>query len=217
MSGSGVYVAQNIFYGKSGLVEDRYINTWHFSGPTTGVGSAQFDNIRDMLKDFYTKKNGVWSELCKKLSLGIQTFADVVIYDLGQPKPRVPLYSGRYSGFQTGQSIAMPHEVALCFSFEAARVSGAVQSRRRNRVYIGPFNYDVADNAGRPTLELQTMIYDSGMALKAAADASLDWEWSVWSPTNEEDYEVSHIWVDNAFDTQRRRGLAPTTRLQHTF
>jgi hypothetical protein len=111
----------------------------------------------------------------------------------------------------------MPHEVALCFSFEAAHQSGEAQARRRNRVYVGPFNYDVADNAGRPTLELQTMIYDSGMALKSAADASVSWEWVVWSGTNEEAYDVSHIWVDNSFDTQRRRGLAPTSRLQHTF
>lgn len=50
------YAFMNIFQGESGMPEDRFVNTWHFFGSTGTV--TDFDNVRDMLKDFYDKE---WS------------------------------------------------------------------------------------------------------------------------------------------------------------
>jgi hypothetical protein len=41
--------------------------------------------------------------------------------------------------------------------------------------------------------------------------------WVIYSPTNNEIYDVEAGWVDDAFDTIRSRGGAATTRTTFTF
>lgn len=48
--------------------------------------------------------------------------------------------------------------------------------------------------------------------LKDEADASLIWQWRIWSPTNNNSVLIDNGWVDNAWDTQRRRGVEATAR-----
>jgi hypothetical protein len=52
--------------------------------------------------------------------------------------------------------------------------------------------------------------------MKAAAIASASWDWVVYSPTDDAYHEVANGWVDNAWDTQRRRGYKPTSRTTFT-
>jgi hypothetical protein len=105
----------------------------------------------------------------------------------------------------------MPAEVAIVVSFEALPVSGEPQARRRGRVYI-PWLPDTANTEGRPT---QTFIDDLGaafVAFGAAADASISVDWVIWSPTDNAAVGTARGWIDNAWDTQRRRGFAATSR-----
>lgn len=73
----------------------------------------------------------------------------------------------------------------------------------------------------RPWTDLVTAAAAVGTTLLAAGDASSGaWTWCIYSPTTETQtaslassfIPIVGGWVDNAWDTQRRRGLEPTTR-----
>jgi hypothetical protein len=69
-----------------------------------------------------------------------------------------------------------------------------------------------SDNYGRPTSALVTNMLRAIKDLRDAAQASVSWDWVVYSPTNSNQYVAHDAWVDNAWDTQRRRGLPPNSR-----
>jgi hypothetical protein len=197
------------FQHPDGNPENVWVNTWHFShiGPP-----SDFDNVRDMLEDFYT-------EVPTGTTLSIESFfpdsmfsptASVTAYNLADPEPRVPVYT---STFAVGPSSAdsLPTEVSLCLSLHAEFVSGSPNARRRNRKYLGPFVIG-SNSDGRPGNDLVECVLMSARDLLAASEASASWDWVTWSPTASQEHEVVGGWVDNAWDTQRRRGLDPTLR-----
>jgi hypothetical protein len=49
-----------------------------------------------------------------------------------------------------------------------------------------------------------------GQDLSAVGGVNVDW--SVYSPTTGQNNAITNLWVDNEWDTQRRRGLRPTSR-----
>jgi hypothetical protein len=110
----------------------------------------------------------------------------------------------------------MPPEVAICLSYQAAKISGVPQARRRGRVFIGPLNTSAMGTDGRPATAFINALVGAADALKDPAGAP-DWDWSTWSSF---DPTVSTVidngWVDNEFDTQRRRGRKYTTRTTFT-
>lgn len=134
----------------------------------------------------------------------------IEFYKLSDPTPRVPVYTHgwNFSG-ATGTS-SMPQEVAICLSFQAAKVSGLPQARRRGRIYFGPLA-GVAETSGRPTSTLINNVAAFGQALLSESNIS-DWTWVVYSGVNNSAADVQSGWVDNSFDTQRRRGVEWTAR-----
>jgi hypothetical protein len=52
--------------------------------------------------------------------------------------------------------------------------------------------------------------------LFATADAA-SWRWSTFSKTHWQAYEVSGCWMNDAFDTQRRRGQDPQVKTVRNF
>lgn len=60
-------------------------------------------------------------------------------------------------------------------------------------------------------VEFITRMYSSATTLAAASLAD-DWGWVIWSEKLEQSFAVAGGWVDNAWDTQRRRGMPATTR-----
>jgi hypothetical protein len=203
------------FRGLSGLAQDKFVNTWHFDRPG-GAPVTDFDNVRDMLRDFYTVPTGP-DPIIKNYSNTLNTTVLVTAYDLSQPKPRAPVYSSSFGPVTYGVGTPLPHEVAMCFSFEAERVSGELQSRRRNRVYLGPLRANVQETTARPMATFCNEILNAGKRLHDAAVASATWDWKVFSPTDQEAHDPVHLWVDDAWDSQRRRGLAPLNRYQFTY
>lgn len=207
-----VYQFNVIFNGVSGLSTDKFVNTFHFSNSSATV--TDFDNVRDMLRDFYDVAT-VGSPIRTHLSAtALTTTVNVAAYNLEEPKPRAPVYEATWGPETFGSGEPMPHEVALCMSYEGPRESGSPQSRRRNRIYLGPFKSGDTGTAGRPTTAMCNDIMLAGSRLHSASDASATWDWCVYSATDDDWYEIEHIWVDNAWDTQRRRGLSPTSRTE---
>lgn len=196
----------------SGLPEDVIVNTFHFE-PLGGLANG--GNIVDMLKDFYDADppggtDKITDYMTGTGSGGVGTTWKVKIYDLGAPSPRVPWWDEDFT-VTLGGGVLMPTEVALVNSFHAAPVSGTPQARRRNRIYLGPF-VTATLSSGRVASTLVSVVRRATMELKAAGDASITWNWVGYSPTDNESWEIAGGWVDNAWDTQRRRGMAATTR-----
>ncbi len=106
---------------------------------------------------------------------------------------------------------ALPHEVALCLSFFAGRNL----PRSRGRIYVGPFAI-IANSNGRPTPQLRSSIADRASNVGRTTE-NVTWVMVTngGTPVRKEPAGAKVItagWVDDAFDTQRRRGAGPSTR-----
>lgn len=128
----------------------------------------------------------------------------------------------------------LPAEVAICLSYQGTPTTGLVQARRRGRVYFGPFNVNAVDmvsGVARPGVSIRQVLRDSFQAMLTATDP--DFEFVVYSRpyagraaiprVDKPDLPpiaarvgttigVDQLWIDDEFDTQRRRGLQRTGR-----
>lgn len=90
------------------------------------------------------------------------------------------------------------------------------KARRTGRLYLGPLGANaitVTGGVARPSNVLQDMLLASAIQLDAALDAaSPGCDLGVWSRADAQIYTLAFVSVDNAFDTQRRRGEAATAR-----
>jgi len=190
----------------SGLPIDDVVNTW-----AIGYGEiteARGDAIADAFATFYGTMSN-W--IANTVSRG--EFTSLKIYDTTNPEPRLPIYQNVIVLEPHGGN-PLPREVALCTSFRAEYVSGSSNARRRGRVYFGPLTDDAIGDTGRPSELLLTALSNATETLTndlAAIDDAVV-GLSVYSRVNELAYPVIAGWVDNEFDTQRRRGLRATSR-----
>lgn len=202
--------AQWAFVHTSGLPEDTSVNTFYFNAGTPGTGD--YDDIRDCLVDFYDAANPTaGARVGSFLSPVLSGDYVLKLYLLDDPEPRTPVatYMGTMS---LGGPDGLPSEVALVLSFQATPVSGQNQARRRGRVFIGPLESGAVDSEGtRPLQQLRDALQEA--AERLLADATTNGvPWTVYSKTGDTFAAVEEGWIDNSFDTQRRRGEAPTNR-----
>lgn len=196
------------FAADTGIPADDVMNTWHVQGNTVGDEAGDAQDAALAIADFYL---GIDQYLSEELS---GSFA-LKAYDLADATPRVPIFEQSYGATITATQ-PIPAEVAICMSWKGIAVSGLSPRRRRNRVYLGPFNTAVlsAQGAGvsRPASGFVTALNTAVDALVAASAAATNWEWMGYSPTDDALWQIAAVWVDDAFDTQRRRGPRPTTK-----
>nr|CRY97689.1 hypothetical protein [uncultured prokaryote] len=186
-------------------------NTWHFDVDEDFTTNNDLDTqtafIFDALEDFYEDISGVLANLAT-------TGHRFKAVDVESPAPQFP-YLERVWDFGTAiNQAALPHEVCVVGSFEADRESGVNQASRRGRVFLGPISLSQSDNDGRLKLTAQTTIAQAFTTLKGKEDTSGEggWTWIIWSKTRQDFGRVTSGHVDNAFDTQRRRGIQSTLR-----
>lgn len=201
--------------GKSGLPEDRFVNTWHFSN--TSVYEDHVDLVWPILSQFYSQSGGLLGGMARSLgewlSPWVDRAAELVFYDLNTAPPRVPTVHPitMPSPFSGG---GFPEEVALCMSLKA--LDPPHSPRRRGRLYFGPFNLgagNAADNISpaRPTQPLIDDVIAGAEAIIATAGV----DWMIRSTRPTPNYvRIGSVWVDNAWDTQRRRGPDATARTE---
>lgn len=201
------------------IPSDVITNTWHFETPgaVADAGTA----ITDNLDAFYTA-------IQAHLSSVLTGAGTVLLYDLEDPSPRPPVFTGAISF--TPDTAAYPNEVAVALSYQAPVVAGEAQARRRGRIFIGPMSQDAGTSSTggpRPSSSCRTDICAAADALKD--DTTLaGLVWSVFSPTTAGAppwssgdlatafHAVTNGWVDDAFDTIRSRGVAATNRTLFT-
>lgn len=201
--------------GVSGLPEDRIVNVFHFVG--TGAYEADAANAAGRVINFYNGlASGQTNPVGSYLSSWVNRTAEVRTYDLTTAKPRVPTITPfEIAAFLSNSGL--PEEVCIVTTFYG---SPPVTRRRRGRLYIGPINgATTAINYGSqtgPSAPNQQMILDLRDATKALAVPGTV-QWCIRSSLPSENFvPVAAGYVDNAFDTQRRRGPDATTREQWT-
>lgn len=216
-----VLLAQMTFAHDSGLAEDVAVNTFHFLHH--GLVD-DFDNVRDMVRDFYDAiPAGSAQRVSASMSSALSGAWTLKLYDLTDAMPRVPkaTYTGTLAGLGGGGQ-NLPSEVALCCSWKAAVSSGEAAARFRGRTFVGPLSATNAlgpSGIARPDATFLTSVVNAGKALVAAGAASVVYDFVVYSPTRPgapgsgaKAAVITGGWVDNAFDTQRRRGEKATAR-----
>lgn len=205
--------------GASLLPEDRFVNVFHFHDPTLLPPDPAIADAIGWVSEFYNSPTVGGTPLGAWISPYVQRPYQLIGYNMLEAKPRVP----HPSDFTLPAAVGggMPEEVAVCLSITGAP---PITARRRGRIYFGPLsNAGTAVDPGTsssPSRPSQDGASDLLQSLVSAGKRLMDdstaggLPWSIRSVTPSENYvTVTGGYVDNAFDTQRRRGPDPTGRL----
>lgn len=190
--------------------EDVATNTFYFAS-VAAMGSVDRTATAGRLDAFYNAIDLYLSPVVKT------TGGTYKFYDMADPEPRTPLEVKAMTPLAVGTA-TLPEEVAICLSYAAAPASGQPANRRRGRVFIGPLAQVAMTTGGttafsQPAAAARTAIANAAAVL---ADQSEDYKWAVYSPTDQIARNIVSGWVDNSFDTQRRRGRRATARTTWT-
>lgn len=197
-----LYRTQATIRTADGISANYATNTWHCLAPDV----VQLALWEAALTTFYQAVDVRIGTLA-----GTTNALQYKHYEVDDPEPRAPVLTGQASLSPSGTP--MPPEVALVLSFQADQASGVPQARRRNRIYLPFLNTGAAGTDGRPSSATVTDVVTAADALLAASGpTTADWVWVVYSPTDGLFEEVNNGWVDNEWDTQRRRGRKATSR-----
>lgn len=205
------------FKAATGFAKDDIVNTFWFSDGDGEMAPTAAADIGGNLSSFYnTIVSGTGSNIANFLSPYLSRDADAVhvrTYDMSLPKfDRIP-HSFFFTLGAAGSTSTLPEEVAITCSFHGA---APVKRTERGRIYIGPLTVQaLASQTGKPTrvlTNLQTIITGACARLKTDTDADLR-TWNVFSQKLQQVETITGGFVDDAFDTQRRRGPAPLARV----
>ncbi len=179
------------------MPEDRFVNTFYYSSSSSLVADA------DALETKFNLllQTAFFDNRISALVVSYQ----IKVYDFADPEPRVPeVRDLTWIPNVTGPG---PAEVAVCLSY----YSGQNLPRKRGRVYLGPIGYAFmqAGTTGRILAATTTDVIEVASVLKGTAART----WMQRSQTTGELSEITNVWVDNAWDTQRRRGIAADLRV----
>lgn len=198
------------------LPEDVVVNTFHFNIPGTDL--APLGDIGPLLIAHYNDTvDGPDVSLGQLLTAYIDrttNSCEIRFYDAQAEGG--PLGVGPFTLDATAQLSSLPFEVALCGSISGYQPGGNPR-RERGRVYYGPFNSNVLSDPDNvpavPTAALVNTIVGTQARLAEDVDAlGADIFWGVYSRVDDAIYRVSAGWVDNAWDTQRRREVPASSR-----
>lgn len=206
--------AQMTLQGKSGIPEDQFVNTYWFN-----TGGVTFEDAAPLivasLDQLYT---AVVPPNPNALSAFMSGFIadnpEVRLYNMEDLPPRIPEVFVLTGTFGQAPAEGLPEEVALCVSFHGAP---PITARRRGRVYIGPLNINCLDGGGTSTSS--NPVRPSGLFVTTLQNCfstflgndAGDW-WVVRSETSGLSTPIVGGWIDNSFDTQRRRGVESSVR-----
>lgn len=209
------------------IPRDAVENTMAWTGPDDAT--AAINDVNDALHSLYVANNGfghsVGGYLSSTLSRSIHPTINLYhLTDLtGVTGIGTPVATRVLDAALPAPEVAtnLPDEVSVCLSFHGdlaglVERSGSTRpaNRHRGRIFLGPLttgvmgqdpdNHDVLVHS----TPRQAFADAAGRILAGVFGAT----WCVWSRTNAALYPVVGGFVDNAFDTQRRRGIRATSR-----
>lgn len=203
----------------TGLPEDAAMNVWHFRSVSAPM-SGDIAGIKAALTNFYNDIAVIYSENT------LTGDARTKMWDLLDGVPRVPVDEDGFTITGMGVGDALPTECSITMSFQGLPESGVNQRRKRGRLFLGPLDQGTSSTAAGvvkiTTISLETIAAAATVMIGAGLSAT--WQWVVFSPTlagtlpwslgtlNAAAADVDNGWIDNAFDTQRRRGTEADAR-----
>jgi hypothetical protein len=219
------------FQRTTGIARDAVENTFAFVAQT---GTAiDFDAIKRDLRDFYTNTNVHHTlEFYLADTIDKTVPAQLHCYDLhpllvGPPGSVLgpPVHEDTFGlTGTTGLTPALPDTAAACLSFETIdaltvpeHAPGArPRARHRGRVFLGPLQTAATEVVGG-FLRLKGAFQEDLQACASTLESTLADDgnafWAVWSRKDKTVREVTHGWIDNRIDNQRRRDVEATSRL----
>lgn len=205
---STIYRVQVMIPRNTNLPEDVVVNTFHFVRNGTAEG-AFLDEVDNLIEAAYTEWRNVLG------NNAVLTGLTWKYYDLSDPEPRAPVSTRGTTAITNPTDDPLPSECAAVVTWKAAAVSGVPSGRLQGRTYIGPLDRSTQSASDRDRLDSSAY---NALALGAEAlitSTVLDFDegLAVYSRADDAARLVTNGWVDNAYDTQRRRGKAPTARL----
>lgn len=209
------YRAQVTLPYVTGLPRDVAINTFTFAIEDTLAGAPE---VTDAIVSFYNliqDPGPTTNVLSDYLSAYIDRSTDactIEYYDWEAPLGSSAVTTAQFTLLPTPEDASLPFEVAVCTSFVAQTAPGPV-ARRRGRVYIGPLTVGATsaldDQPARVDDALQRVLVAATQSLTDTDGVDL----AIWSRVDEAAKLVTGGWVDNEFDTQRRRQVEASSRL----
>lgn len=217
---------------KSHIARDTVETNLHYLAPSaiSSLTDTDIDHICGDIANFWkgSLTGGIGSSVAAYLGNEIsETASDCVIklYEV----PSGGGHEGAPFAFRTFtmsglDNNTMPEEVACVLSFRtnydtAVEFSGSTRprARLRNRIYVGPLGtaartQDSVTKRVSPSTGIVTDLQVSAIEYLSVAASGHGWDWRVVSKRGLTDETVTFVSVDNAFDTQRRRGPSPTIR-----
>lgn len=194
---------QLVFHHRNGLPRDSTVNTlwWNWEG---GVDQASAETAATTVMAAFTTTTPL--QIDDWMSGSANGVLEVRCYNWGETPPRTP-FIGMAGWSHTSVADGLPSEVACCLSFKTS--TGNVNGRHRGRIYLGPLRGLVVSYDSNKIPELASSAVDTfvslGEKLQAAA-FGMGAEWGVYSRESNSISPITTVWVDRAFDTQRRRG-----------
>lgn len=185
-----IFHAQVAAAGDSILPRDRFVNTLHFDRPV--ALPADPDAIAGDIADVFQTN---WYVGLREIT--------VKLYANGPP-PQFPFGEATINA-GLAPATPGPREVALCMSFYADNNL----PRRRGRIYLPAYAGGMGGSV-RPTNANMLKAMALGDLLSGIGGADIDW--GVYSQMNGSFHRATIAYVDDEWDTQRSRGLRPTTR-----
>lgn len=222
----------------SGFAEDAIVNTFNFIVGDTVEASAV--DLANAVEGFYlaTVNPTNADPLAEYLSPHISRLTNactVDVYDvstvLGGLPHGSPVYSETFTMSAPASVNPVPSEVALAITLRATgwalapveapdgaddfNAPDRPRARHTGKIYVGPFTTPMlldVSGVSRPQPMLITRLLDSVEHVQIRALADADARLAVWSRADQLMRGVTDAQVDNAWDTQRRRGQDSTSR-----
>lgn len=224
---------------RTGVPKDNVVNTFHFLAEEAQA-EAIAERVRDFfvlpqggnaqpLWDIFSGAIAVAGHEVRVYPINEATGEDT--RGLGFAPLHIEPFD--HVGRQAGAEFGLPPEVALCLSYRNTTAGAVPPARRRGRIYLGPIEQSFMDQqsgVGIPNADLINRLVEAGNALRTN---DVPGPWMIYSrpyagrgevvrpgqttlpaiPARPgAAYPVTQVWVDNAWDTQRRRGKAATAR-----
>lgn len=230
------YRTTNAFHSVTGLPQDDCLTTYHwetdegaYSAVTAAALNGHVAAAWETVNPPGTSKPSTW--ISPEISRVIKPTCKTYGISGGSPLAVNDWLAMTASSFDQG----MPSEVAMCLSYNAD-LTGILEeapddpdadtrperpaARRRGRIYVGPLilTCATATEPVRPVSTLMNDLLGLGVGLATISDPTLtavNARWVVHSDSGfaGANYEITRVSVDDAFDTQRRRGVDRGTRL----
>lgn len=185
------------------MPRNRITNTLHFEHV---IGGVVDDALNTMCQDIAAMWQTRYGIANKEVMVKAYDTDAVPNY----PRATVVVNPGQF------WTCVHPHEVALCLSYAGANKG---IRNERGRIYLMP---SIAAGGMAVAERPDNAVMAWALAFYSTANSSLpdlggiDWKFGVWSKTYKKFTQAQQAWCDDEWDTQRKRGLRPTTRVTST-